>query len=138
MARQRRTPPPHRLILDSGAVLALAKLDRRARAALTAAWENGAEVIVPAVVLAETVRGNGPRDAPANRVLKAIGNVSPAGEDRARIAGALLGRTGSSATVDALVVAEAVHRRGGVVLTGDVDDLRRLAAEHPAVVIQPL
>jgi len=105
---------------------------------LTAAWESGAEVIVPAVVLAETVRGNGPRDAPVNRVVKAVGNVSAAAEDQGRIAGALLGRTGSSATVDALVVAEAVHRGGGVILTGDLDDLRRLASEQSAVLIQGL
>ena len=126
------------MILDSGAVFALAKLDSRARAVLTAAWESGAEVIVPAVVLAETVRGNGPRDAPVNRVLKAVGNVSPTSEDRARLAGALLGHSGGSATVDAVVVAEAVRRGGGVILTGDADDLGRLASGHALVVIQPL
>lgn len=138
MARQRQATPAHRLVLDSGAVIALAKLEPRARAALTAAWENGAEVVVPAVVLAETTRGNGPRDAGVNRVLKAVGNVAPTSEDRGRTAGALLARAGSSATVDALVVAEAVQAGGGVVLTGDADDLRRLAADHPHVVIQAL
>ncbi|HEY3262186.1 MAG TPA: PIN domain-containing protein, partial [Pseudonocardiaceae bacterium] len=100
------------MILDSGAVLALAKLDSRARAALTAAWESGTEVIVPAVVQAETVRGNGRLDTPVNRMRKAVGNVSPTSEDRARTAGALLGRAGGSATVDAVVVAEAVERGG--------------------------
>ena len=139
MAR-RRAPktPPSCLILDSGAVLALARQDVRARAALTAAWEAGADVVVPAVVVAETVRGHGPRDAPVNRVLSAVGNVAPATEDRARTAGALLAAAKSSATVDALVVAEAVRRPGGVVLTGDVDDLRRLARSNPEVIVQPL
>ena len=42
MARSRRhthAPPPHRLILDSGAVIALSRDDLRARAALAAARE---------------------------------------------------------------------------------------------------
>jgi predicted nucleic acid-binding protein len=139
MARRRaKRPPAHRLILDAGAVIALARQDIRARAALTAAWEVGADVIVPAVVVAETVRGHGARDAPVNRVLNAVGNIAPATEDRARTAGALLARAKSNATVDALVVAEVVQRGGGVVLTGDVADLEALAGSHAEVVIQPL
>ena len=139
MARSRTArAPAHRLILDAGAVIALARRDLRARAALTAAWEVGAEVVVPAVVVAETVRGRGARDAPVNRVINAVGLVAPATEERARTAGALLGRTKRDDTIDALVVAEAIDRGGGVVLTGDVDDLRRLAAGHDEVVIQPL
>ena len=136
--RQAPKTPPSCLILDSGVVIALGRHDVRARASLTAAWEAGAEVIVPAVVVAETVRGDGPRDAPVNRVLNAVGNVAAATEDRARTAGALLASAQSSATVDALVVAEAVRRRGGVVLTGDVADLQRLAQANPEVIIQPL
>jgi predicted nucleic acid-binding protein len=119
-------------------VIALGRQDARARAALTAAWEAGAEVVVPAVVVAETVRGHGPRDAAINRVLNAVGHVAPATEDRARTAGALLAAAKSSATIDALVAAEAIRRHGGVVLTGDVDDLRQLARANPEVIIQPL
>ncbi len=139
MARRRtKRPPPHRLILDAGAVIALARRDNRARAVLTAAWEVGAEVIVPAVVVAETVRGAGARDAPVNRVLNAVGNVAPTTEDRARLAGALLARAKSNVTIEALVVAEAIGRGGGVVLTSDPDDLRGLAASHAEVVIRRL
>lgn len=139
MARRRTArPPAPRLILDSGAVVALARQDVRARAALTAAWEVGAEVIVPAVVVADTVRGHGARDAPVNRVLNAVGNIVAATEDRARTAGALLARAKSTGTIDALVVAEAIERGGGVVLTGDADDLGALAGSHAEVVIQPL
>jgi predicted nucleic acid-binding protein len=138
MARRRaKRPPAQRLILDSGAVIALARQDARARAALTATWEVGADVIVPAVVVAETVRGDA-RDAPVNRILNAVGNVAPATEAAARTAGALLARANSAATIDALVVAEAVHRGGGVVLTGDAADLGSLAAPHAEVVIQSL
>lgn len=137
-ARRRRTDaPPHRLILDSGAVIALARHDSRARAVLTAAHEAGVDVRVSSVVTAETVRG-GAIDAPVNRVLKAIGGADPIDEATARLAGSLLGAAGSSETVDALVVASAIRAGGGVVLTGDPDDLRPLADGHPEVVVQPL
>lgn len=138
MARRRATrQSAQRLILDSGAVIGLARQDSRARAALTAAWEAGADVIVPAVVVAETVRGTA-RDAPVNRVMSAVGNVAPTTEEAARTAGAMLARARSAATIDALVVAEAVGRGGGVVLTGDAADLGALASAHTDVVIQSL
>lgn len=140
MARSRRrvkTPPPQRLILDSGAVIALSRNDPRARAALAAAREAGAEVSIPAVVIAETVRGSA-KDAPVNRVIRAVGEVSPAGETTGRTAGALLGSARSTSTVDALVVAAAIELGGGAVLTGDPDDLDPLASRHPEVVITPL
>ena len=85
-----------------------------------------------------TVVGSGARDAPVNRVVNAIGNVASTTEDRARTAGALLAEARSDATIDALVVAEAVGRGGGVILSGDVADLRALGARHSAVVIQSL
>lgn len=74
MGRPRRRPPaaPQRLILDSGAVIALSRNDQRARAVLTVARDAGVEVTAPSVVVAETVRGSA-ADAPVNRVLKAGG-----------------------------------------------------------------
>lgn len=140
MARSRRrtrTTPPQRLILDSGAVIALSRKDLRARAALAAAREAGVEVSIPSVVLAETVRGSA-EDAPVNRVIKAVGEVISADERTGRSAGALLGAAASTSTVDALVVASAIELGGGVVLTGDPDDLAPLAGGHPEVVISAL
>ena len=135
MAGIRRAP--RRLILDSGAVIALARGDQRARAFLARALELRVPVDIPVVVVAETVRG-GPRDAPVHRVLKAVGSVPEAREAHGRTAGRLLGAARSSSTVDALVVAHAVETGGAHVLTGDRDDLERLAAPHPEVWIQPL
>ncbi|HLX06837.1 MAG TPA: PIN domain-containing protein [Thermoanaerobaculia bacterium] len=126
-----------RLILDSGAVIALARGDTRARAFLARALELAARVEIPVVVVAETVRG-GPRDAPVDRVLKAIGTVPEARELHGRIAGSLLGAARSAATIDALVVAHAVAAGEAQVLTADREDLARLAAPHPAVRIQAL
>ena len=135
MANIRRAP--RRLILDSGAVIALARGDQRARAFLARALELRVPVEVPVVVVAETVRG-GPRDAPVHRVLKAVGSVPEARETHGRTAGRLLGTARSSNTVDALVVAHAVEAGGAHVLTGDREDLERLALPHPEVWIQRL
>lgn len=131
-------PPAFRLILDAGALIALSRRDDRARAALAAAWEAGAEVSIPAVVVAETVRGSGPRDAPVNRVVGAVGDVAAVDEATARVAGALLGEAGSDATIDALVVATALERGGGVILTSDPGDLGRLSEGHADVVVEAL
>jgi predicted nucleic acid-binding protein len=132
---QRRAP--QRLILDSGAVIALSRRSQRARAFVTRAVELGAEVEVPVVVVAETLRGSR-RDAPVHRVLKAVAHAPDTTERHGRTAGRLLGTAGSSSTVDALVVAHAIEAGGGQILTGDVDDLQRLAAPHPEVSIQAL
>ena len=137
MARTRRQAPPQRLILDAGAVIGLSRAEVRARAALAAALEVGAEVSVPAVVVAETVRG-GPADAPVNRVLKAVGGLDVADESIGRTAGRLLGRAGSAATVDAIVVATAIEAGGAVILTGDADDLDALAANDREVIVEAL
>lgn len=126
-----------RLVLDSGAVIALSRGDTRARAYLARARELLVPVEVPVVVVAETIRG-GPRDAPVHRVLKAVGAVPLADERHGRTAGRLLGTARSTSTADALVVAQAIEAGGAVVLTGDPDDLGRLAAGHPDVWIERL
>lgn len=132
-----RPTAQERLILDAGAVLALSRLDPRALAFVVETRRLGGVVHVPVVVVAETSRGGGPRDARVNRVLKSM-VVPPTTEAVGRTAGRLLARADSSATADALVVAEAVVGGGGRILTGDPDDLGVLAAEHPEVLIQPL
>jgi predicted nucleic acid-binding protein len=134
MARSRQVglPAPRRLILDSGAVIALARRDQRALAFLARALELRVQVEVPVAVVAEVVRG-GPRDARVNRILKAVGSVPAAREVHGRVAGELLGTARSAATVDALVVAQAVEAGGAHVLTGDREELARLAASHPEV-----
>ena len=127
-----------RLILDSGAVIALARRDMRVRAFISRAVRNGDLVAVPAVVLAETTRG-GPRDAPVNQVLKDIDEITPATERTARAAGRLLGASDlSDATVDALIAAEAVLHGSAVVLTGDPDDLRSLVGGQRHVLVHAI
>jgi predicted nucleic acid-binding protein len=138
MARARKEDhSAHRLILDSGAVIALARGDRRAFTFLALSLELRAPVEIPVVVVAETLRG-GSRDAPVNRLLKAVGSVPTAHEFHGRTAGRLLAAARSAHTVDALVVAQALEGGGAHILTGDPDDFERLAAQHPEVVIHSL
>ncbi len=136
-ARRDEREAPQRLILDSGAVIALARGDQRARAFLARALQMDALIEVPVGVVAETIRG-GPRDAPIYRILKAVGSVPDAREAHGRTAGRLLGAARSASTLDALVVAQAVEAGGAQILTGDPDDLGQLAAAHPEVWIQRL
>ena len=92
---------------------------------------------IPVAVVAETIRGHA-RDAPVHRVLNAVGEVPSTTESIGRLAGELLGRARSSATVDALVVAQAVESGGAQVLTGDLEYLEALATSRPEVWIQAL
>lgn len=128
---------PRRLILDSGAVIAVARGDARALAFVRSALETGTEVEIPVAVIAETIRG-GARDAPVNRLLKAVGAVPETRELHGRIAGGLLAAARSTSTIDALVVAQAIAAGGSRILTSDPDDLERLAASHSEVRIHAL
>ena len=135
--RKAKIAPMNRLILDSGAVIALSRNDARARAVIAAARERSAFVAIPSVVLAETVRGAA-TDALVNRVVTSVAAIAPAHESTGRLAGALLAKADSRSTIDALVVATAIENGGGIVLTSDPRDLRRLADGHDEVVIQAL
>jgi hypothetical protein len=120
-----------RLILDSGAVIAVQRGSRLVDAYLATAAARGEEVVVPAVVVAETVRG-GPADAPIHRLLRAS-HVPFLGRRLAEAAGRLQAAAGMAAAVDALVVAEAVRGGPCVLLTSDPGDLSRLAAARPFI-----
>lgn len=139
MAKPRNTllATPQRLILDSGAVIALSRRDVRARAILAGALEVRAEVVIPSVVLTETLRGS-PRDAPVNHIVTRVDRTAPLDDAGGRLAGGLLGDAHSDDTVDAMVVATAIRVGGGVILTSDPDDLVPLAQNHPEIVVRSL
>ena len=124
-AVQKQVTPP--LVLDAGAVIALAQGDVRVSGFIALAIDEGAKVFVPAVAVAETVRGRGPREAAVNRVIGAADSVLTTDEASARTAGEILGATRSRSTIDALVVATAIHAGGARILTSDPQDLRRLS-----------
>ena len=98
---------------------------------LRRALELSLDVRIPVPVLAEALRG-GPRDAPVHRVRNAVDVFVPL-EATARLAGALLGRTNGTNTVDALVAASAIACDGDV-LTSDPRDMEKLlVGRRPAV-----
>jgi hypothetical protein len=90
------------------------------------------------VVVAETVRGTGPRDAPVNLVLAQTAPQHPLTDAIARTAGQLLAAARSSSTIDALVVAEALDCAPSVILTSDPADLQQLLAHHRRVIIESI
>jgi predicted nucleic acid-binding protein len=116
-----------RLILDSGGLSALADGDPRAVAWVLRATQRGALIGIPAPVLAECITGQ-QRDAAVYRVIPSMDTVLPTTAEIARTAGALRYLTRlSHATVDAIIVATAVHQDPrSIILTSDPDDLQLL------------
>ncbi len=110
---------------------------QRAVAITRVAQRSAAEVVVPIVVLVEVYQGNR-ADAGVDRVANQA--ATPVGLDlrTARLTGKLRTRAGVGSAVDAVVVATAVRLGGGIIATGDRDDLRRLAADYPNVKVWSL
>lgn len=117
------------ITLDTGALIAVERGDRRLQALLDEATATGSDLAVPAGVIAQAWRGS-LRQARLARFL-ALSSVTAVvlDEPEARAAGALCGRAGTVDVVDASVVICA-RARGHSVVTGDPDDL---AALDPAL-----
>jgi len=117
----------NRLVLDSRGVPRLARRSQDAAALITVLVRKGAwPPVVPTVVLAECLSGRPQHDAVTNRFLKTCDIVDEISEHLARRAGILRAAAQRGSAIDALVVA--VAEPSGSVLTGDVGDLRALAA----------
>lgn len=134
------------LVLDSEAISSLARSRAGRRpaavhAALRAAVETSSDVVVPAAVLAEQYRG-GQHDQVVDACLGRFTGIQVAETTRhlARDIGHLLARAGrgSEDHVDATVVAVAIAAGGGVIVTGDVDDLEALSAGLVGVVVEAI
>ncbi len=110
--------------LDTGALIALDRGDLRLLALLDRISRRQGRVLIPAGVVAQAWRG--PKQARLARLLRAPEvEVIALDEPSARTVGVLLGKTGTSDTVDAHVVVVA-RRSGTPVITSDPDDLRQL------------
>jgi predicted nucleic acid-binding protein len=127
----------NRIILDAGALTALATENGPLRLAMRRAISSGVPVCVPAPVLVETITGGGPLDARINQALKAC-LVLPLEEAIARAAGALRYRRPGSGAVDAMVVAFADVVLDSIIITGDAGDLRLLAAKRSRSIVTDL
>lgn len=119
-----------RLVLDTGGVFALARGARPARFAIERARRQGFAVVIPTAVIAEAHRG-GRSSAATQRVFDRVDAFPPLDVQRAREAGELLGAAGMNATVDAVVVAEALASVPSVIVTSDPSDIRALLEGRP-------
>jgi predicted nucleic acid-binding protein len=125
MGRIRAATERSRLILDAGALIALARGDRRARALLGLALDERLFVQVPTPVLAQVHRGD--RDhARTDRALSEIDEFLETTVKIARDAGELLALAGLSDAIDAIVAAEALGGTPAAIITSDPDDLTDL------------
>jgi hypothetical protein len=118
---------PDRLILDAGALIALARGDVRTRALIMRALEDGARAEVPTPVLAQVHRGSRDR-AQTDRSLRWIDQYVPTTTSIARQAGELLGSADLAGAIDAIVAAEALSGMPAAILTNDAADLTALVA----------
>jgi predicted nucleic acid-binding protein len=122
------------LTLDTGALVAFERADRKVIALLRSALENRLEICIPTAVVAQVWR-DGRRQARLSRLLRDHRVlVEPLEDQRSRAVGQLLGATHTTDIVDAAVVLCA-KARGHAVATSDRGDLRRLA---PALRLIPV
>jgi hypothetical protein len=121
------------LVLDSGALIALERGDRRIWRLLKDERAAGRMAVSHGGIVGQVWRGTGPRQA---RLALALGgiDVRPVDDARGRSAGELLARTRGRDVIDAALVLLAVD--GDLILTSDPDDIATLVeATHLTVEI---
>jgi predicted nucleic acid-binding protein len=110
------------VVYDAAVLVAADRNERRAWAEHKARLEFGIIPLVPTPVVAQVSRS--PQQAQLRRFLSGCAVVPP-GENDAHDAGRLLGKTGTTDVVDAVVVTTALRRKA-TILTSDPDDIKRL------------
>lgn len=122
------------VVLDAGALIAVERRSRRVENSMELARRSGETLRTPSPVVGQVWR-DGSRQAVLARLLQYV-DVLDISDDHARRAGELLGRTGGSDVVDALVVLSV--RAGDTVLTSDprdIADLLEAAGQRARVVM---
>lgn len=114
---------------DTGMLIALERRKRRAMDAFRNIVRRGLLPVVPAVVYAEWWRG---RTDIREEILAAV-TVEDMPPALCRAAGLALGSVRGSTLADAVVMASAALRGGGIVYTSDMHDLERLQEHFPTV-----
>jgi hypothetical protein len=113
-----------KLVLDSGALIALAKNDRPMWRRLKAALLAGEIPATHGGVIGQAWRGRGPRAALLASALVGI-EILPLDEDLGRRAGELLAKTKKSDVIDAALVL--LTSDGDAIATTDAGDIKPLA-----------
>lgn len=128
------TPRGVTFTFDTGMLIALERRKLRATEAMRAIVRRGLLPVVPAVVYAEWWRGR----TDVREEILAMVILEDMPSSLCRAAGEALGAVRGSSLADAIVMASAALRGGGVVYTSDVSDLRRLQRHFPTVAILPV
>lgn len=120
-----RTRKPAGLVLDTGALIALERGDKRMLALLHRALAQGRAFRVPSGVVGQAWR-NGRVQVTLARFLRSEEvEIVPLDDQLARSCGELCGAAGASDVIDASVVIVARERQD-LIVTSDPDDMRRL------------
>jgi predicted nucleic acid-binding protein len=125
MGRRDPAPLTPRLVLDTGALIALERGDLRVRAHLAAAGRRGYLIVVPVLVVMEALEHTRSA-ARLNQVLATLDAELPLMPGIARQVAGLKARAGVRSDADAVVVLEALAVPGSAILTGDPDDIYAL------------
>jgi predicted nucleic acid-binding protein len=116
---------PRAVVLDSGALIAFEKNDRRVRTLIELALAHGAPLWTAGAVVAQVWR-DGSRQARLARLLgSGLVQVQPLDREEAQATGVLCGEAGTKDVVDASVVLLA-RKYAATIVTSDPDDLRRI------------
>jgi hypothetical protein len=122
------------LTLDAGALIAFERNSRKLVTLLKRALEVGHSIAVPAGVVGQVWR-DGRRQARLARLLGSSEvTIEPLSDRHAREAGQLCGASKTRDVIDASVVL-CGKQRGHCVVTSDPNDLRRLDASLPLIVV---
>jgi predicted nucleic acid-binding protein len=119
---------------DTGMLIALERRKPRATEVFRAIVGRGFLPVVPAIVYVEWWRG---RSDVREDILGAV-VVEDMPPLLCRAAGEALGAVTGASLADAVVMASAALRGGGVVYTSDVGDLARLQRHFPSVRVLPV
>jgi predicted nucleic acid-binding protein len=119
---------------DTGMLIALERRKARATEAMRAIVRRGVLPVVPAVVYAEWWRGR----TQVREEILAMVLVEDTPPRLCRAAGEALGAVRGASLADAVVMASAALRGGGVVYTSDPGDLARLQRHFPTVLVLPV
>lgn len=112
-------------VLDTGALVAFERNDRRVVAIVARALKHGDILFVPAAVVAQAWRDGSRQNRLARLLGSSLCDVVELDDYRARAAGQLCGRSGTADIVDSSVVVIA-RERGARIITSDPRDLRKL------------
>ena len=119
---------------DTGMLIALERRKKRATEAFRAVVRRGFLPVVPAVVYVEWWHG---KSALREEILAAV-IIEDMPSPLCRAAGEALAAVKGSSLADAVVMASAALRGGGVVYTSDIGDLQRLQQHFPKVRLLPV